>query len=116
MKALRVLDLCTTNISSLPLSMECLENLRTLWLDRCRELKDVAVIGKLKKLEILCLKQSGVDKLPKEISELTNLKLLDLSKTKLEIVPPNVISRMTRLEELHMGHSFNQWLPEGAED
>ncbi|XXG64518.1 hypothetical protein AAC387_Pa05g2449 [Persea americana] len=116
MKALRVLDLCTTNISSLPLSMECLENLRTLWLDRCRELKDVAVIGKLKKLEILCLKQSGVDKLPEEIGELTNLKLLDLSKTKLEIVPPNVISRLTRLEELYMGHSFNQWEPEGAED
>eukprot|EP00268_Persea_americana_P006252 TRINITY_DN1225_c0_g1_i1.p1 TRINITY_DN1225_c0_g1~~TRINITY_DN1225_c0_g1_i1.p1 ORF type:complete len:1120 (-),score=192.04 TRINITY_DN1225_c0_g1_i1:473-3832(-) len=116
MKALRVLDLCTTNISSLPLSMECLENLRTLWLDRCRELKDVAVIGKLKKLEILCLKQSGVDKLPKEIGELTNLKLLDLSETKLEIVPPNVISRLTRLEELYMGQSFNQWEPEGAED
>ncbi|KAJ8641173.1 hypothetical protein MRB53_017867 [Persea americana] len=116
MKALRVLDLCDTNISSLPWSMECLENLRTLWLDRCRELKDVAVIGKLKKLEILCLKQSGVDKLPKEIGELTNLKLLDLSKTKLEIVPPNVISRLTRLEELYMGHSFNQWKPEGAKD
>ncbi|KAJ8641167.1 hypothetical protein MRB53_017861 [Persea americana] len=116
MKALRVLDLCTTNISSLPLSMECLENLRTLWLDRCRELKDVAVIGKLKKLEILCLKQSGVDKLPKEIGELTNLKFLDLSETKLEIVPPNVISRLTRLEELYMGNSFNQWEPEGAED
>ncbi|XXG64513.1 hypothetical protein AAC387_Pa05g2446 [Persea americana] len=116
MKALIVLDLCTTNISSLPLSMECLENLRTLGLDRCRELKDVAVIGKLKKLEILCLKQSGVDKLPKEIGELTNLKLLDLSETKLETVPPNVISRLTRLEELYMGHSFNQWEPEGAED
>ncbi|KAJ8641172.1 hypothetical protein MRB53_017866 [Persea americana] len=116
MKALRVLNLCTTNISSLPLSMECLENLRTLWLDRCRELKDVAVIGKLKKLEILCLKQSGVDKLPEEIGELTNLKLLDLSETKLETVPPNVISRLTRLEELYMGHSFNQWEPEGAED
>ncbi|RWR71833.1 putative disease resistance protein [Cinnamomum micranthum f. kanehirae] len=116
MKALRVLDLCTTNISSLPSSMECLENLRTLWLDRCPELKDVAVIGKLKKLEILCLKESGVDKLPKEIGELTNLKLLDLTKTKLEIVPPNVISRLTRLEELYMGYSFNQWEPEEAED
>ncbi|XXG64511.1 hypothetical protein AAC387_Pa05g2444 [Persea americana] len=116
MKALRVLDLCDTKISSLPLSMECLENLRTLWLDRCRDLKDVAAIGKLKKLEILCLKKSGVDKFPKEIGELTNLKLLDLSNTKLEIVPPNVISRLTRLEELYMGHSFNQWEPEGAED
>ncbi|RWR82597.1 putative disease resistance protein [Cinnamomum micranthum f. kanehirae] len=116
MKALRVLALCSTNISSLPLSIECLENLRTLWLDRCRELKDVAVIGKLKKLEILCLKESGVDKLPKEIGKLTNLKLLDLSKTKLEIVPPNVISRLTRLEELYMGHSFNQWEPERAGD
>ncbi|RWR82598.1 disease resistance-like protein [Cinnamomum micranthum f. kanehirae] len=116
MQALRVLDLCATNISSLPLSIECLEHLRTLWLDRCRELKDVAVIGKLKKLEILCLKQSGVDKLPEEIGELANLKLLDLSNTKLEIVPPNVISRLTRLEELYMGHSFNQWEPEGGED
>ncbi|RWR82595.1 putative disease resistance protein [Cinnamomum micranthum f. kanehirae] len=116
MKALRVLDLCTTNISSLPSSIKCLENIRTLWLDRCRELKDVAAIGELKTLEILCLKESGVDKLPKEIGELTNLKLLDLSRTKLEIVPPNVISRLTRLEELYMGHSFNQWEPEGAED
>ena len=114
MKALRVLDLCDTNISSLPLSMEGLANLRTLWLDRCRELRDVALIGRLKKLEILSLRKSGVDKLPKEIGELTNLKLLDFSNTKLEIIPPNVISRLIRLEELYMGDTFSQWEPKGA--
>ncbi|XP_058071059.1 disease resistance protein RPS2-like [Magnolia sinica] len=44
------------------------------------------------------------------MGELQNLKLLDLMKTNsLEMIAPNVISRMTQLEELRMGNSFGKW-------
>ncbi|XP_058071056.1 probable disease resistance protein At4g27220 [Magnolia sinica] len=81
MNSLKVLDICGIDISMLPPSVEGLKNLRTLWLDRCPQLKDVTLIGRLKKLEILCLQETGICELPKETGRLANLKLLDLSNT-----------------------------------
>ncbi|XP_058071060.1 probable disease resistance protein At4g27220 [Magnolia sinica] len=110
MNSLKVLDICDMDISMLPPSLECLKNLRTLWLDRCPQLKDITLIGRLKKLEILCLKKTGICELTEKMGELQNLKLLDLMKTNsLEMIAPNVISRMTQLEELRMGNSFGKW-------
>ncbi|XP_058071063.1 disease resistance protein At4g27190-like [Magnolia sinica] len=110
MNSLKVLDLCDMDISMLPPSLECLKNLRMLWLDRCPRLKDVTLIGRLKKLEILCLQKTGICELKEKMGELENLKLLDLMETNsLEMIAPNVISRMTRLEELRMGNSFGKW-------
>ncbi|XXG82655.1 hypothetical protein AAC387_Pa10g0556 [Persea americana] len=81
MKALRVLDLCTTNISSLPLSMECLENLRTLWLDGCREFKDVANLKKLVVNDCQELQEVfNSEGLVEEHAVLTNLRTLWLKK------------------------------------
>jgi hypothetical protein len=40
--------------------------------------------------------------------------MLDLSNcTKLEVIPPNVLSRLIQLEELYVGNSFTQWEVEG---
>ncbi|KAI9161763.1 hypothetical protein LWI28_020474 [Acer negundo] len=51
-----------------------------------------------------------MQRLPEEIGELTQLKVLDLSKcSTLKIIPPNNISRLTQLEELYMPDEFCKW-------
>src|SRR5262249_45413824 len=84
-------------------------NLRTLCLDES-VLGDIAIIGKLRKLEILSFAKCDIRRLPREIGQLTNLKLLDLSDcSELEMIQPNVISSLSLLEELYMGNSFDKW-------
>uniref|UniRef100_A0A1U8Q259 Disease resistance protein RPS2-like n=1 Tax=Nelumbo nucifera TaxID=4432 RepID=A0A1U8Q259_NELNU len=114
MKSLVALDLSCTHISSLPPSLPCLMNLHTLCLDSCTSLTDISMLGKLTALQLLSLSGSKIEKLPEEIGKLSNLKLLDLSHTyNLKTVPPNVISSLSRLEELNMKHSFYGWEVEG---
>ncbi|GAY43945.1 hypothetical protein CUMW_078500 [Citrus unshiu] len=106
---LKVLSLIGIHFSSLPSSFGRLINLQTLCLDWC-ELADVAAIGQLKKLEILSFRYSDIELLPLEIGQLTRLQLLDLSNcSSLVVIAPNVISKLSRLEELYIGNSFSQW-------
>ncbi|CAN6721751.1 unnamed protein product [Malus baccata var. baccata] len=114
MKELKVMDLTKARISSLPPSLHLLQNLRTLCLDQC-VLGDVALVGQLSQLEILSFMYSKFKELPEEIGKLTRLRLLDLSGcSELEVISPNVISRLTSLEDLRMKESFNGWVPEGV--
>ncbi|KAB2629133.1 disease resistance protein [Pyrus ussuriensis x Pyrus communis] len=114
MKDLKVLDLTAARISSLPPSLLLLENLRTLCLDSCI-LGDITLLGQLLQLEILSFIQSKFEELPEEIGKLTRLRLLDLSWcSELKVISPNVISRLTSLEDLRMIDSFNGWVPEGV--
>nr|POE88931.1 disease resistance protein [Quercus suber] len=109
MGKLKVLDLTKMKLSSLPTSLHLLRNLQTLCLDYC-QLGDIAVIGELKNLEILSLLGSELSHLPGEIGLLTRIRLLDLSHcSKLEVIPPNVLSRLVQLEALYMGDSFVKW-------
>ncbi|KAF3447924.1 hypothetical protein FNV43_RR08631 [Rhamnella rubrinervis] len=109
MKELRVLDLTKLCIPSLPPSIQCLTSLQTLCLDHC-ELRDIAIVGELRNLEILSFLKSKFKQLPKEIGRLTRLRWLDLSGCpELEVVYPDVIKSLTRLEELNMNNSFNKW-------
>ncbi|XVE91079.1 hypothetical protein DITRI_Ditri20bG0127100 [Diplodiscus trichospermus] len=113
MRNLKVLDLTKFDFPSLPSSICLLANLRTLCLDQC-VLGDISIIGELKNLEILSLLASDIEMLPKEIGQLIKLKLLDLSRcTRLKTIPPNILSCLSRLEELYMGNSFVQWEAEG---
>ncbi|GMN28311.1 hypothetical protein TIFTF001_046221 [Ficus carica] len=78
-------------------------------LDYCY-LEDVALIGELKNLEILDLSNSWIVELPKEVGQLTQLRLLDLKKcSRVAVIQPNVISSLTQLEELDMESSFTNW-------
>ncbi|RXH91590.1 hypothetical protein DVH24_020613 [Malus domestica] len=114
MKELKVMDLTRARISSLPPSLHLLQNLRTLCLDSC-VLGDVALVGQLSQLEILSFIYSKFKELPEEIGKLTRLRLLDLSGcSQLEVISPNVISRLTSLEDLRMKTSFNRWVPKGV--
>ncbi|ESR46240.1 hypothetical protein CICLE_v10003477mg [Citrus x clementina] len=105
----RVVNLTNMDLRSLPSSLGLLSNLRTLSLCWCY-LPDLSVVGDLKKLEILCLRDSDIKKLPVEVGELTWLKLLDLRHCEdLEVIPPNILSKLSRLEELYIGQSFAAW-------
>ncbi|OMO99012.1 Disease resistance protein [Corchorus olitorius] len=109
MKMLKVLDLTDMDLSSFPSSIGLLSSLQTLCLDES-SLGDITVVGQLKALEILSLWNSDIEKLPKEIGELVELRLLDLRGcTKLNIIQPGILSRLTKLEELYMGEGFSQW-------
>ncbi|XP_039173350.1 disease resistance protein SUMM2 [Eucalyptus grandis] len=66
MKELRVLYFHSMHITSLPPSIGILGNLHSLYLDCC-DVKDVAILGKLKALQILSFAQSTISQLPKEI-------------------------------------------------
>ncbi|XP_011048886.1 PREDICTED: probable disease resistance protein At4g27220 [Populus euphratica] len=114
MKELKVLDLTEVNLSPLPSSLQFLENLQTLCLDHC-VLEDISIVGELKKLKVLSLISSNIVRLPREIGKLTRLLLLDLSNCeRLEVISPNALSSLTRLEDLYMGNSFVKWETEGS--
>ncbi|MCH80603.1 CC-NBS-LRR resistance protein, partial [Trifolium medium] len=113
MGSLRVLDLTHLNLSSLPTSFRSLTNLQTLSLDQCT-LENMDAIGALKNLEILRLWKSSMIKLPKEIRNLTKIRLLDLSHSGIEVIPPNIISSLSKLEELYMGNTSIKWEDENS--
>ncbi|MBA0787630.1 hypothetical protein Gotri_025062, partial [Gossypium trilobum] len=113
MKNLKVLILGGMNLPSLPSSISLLVNLRTLSLDHCA-LGDIALIEELKNLEILNFSGSDIEMLPKEIGQLTKLKWLDLTDcSKLKRIPPGVFCKLSRLEELYIDNSFDEWGAEG---
>ncbi|KAH9727222.1 Disease resistance protein [Citrus sinensis] len=113
MSKLRGLALSEMQLLSLPPSVHLLSNLQTLCLDQC-VVGDISIIGNLKKLEILSLVDSDIERLPNEIGQLTQLRCLDLSFCRnLKVIPPNVISKLTQLEELYMGNTSVKWEFEG---
>ncbi|GLT87844.1 hypothetical protein SLE2022_059030 [Rubroshorea leprosula] len=109
MLELKVLDMSEMHFTSLPSSICLLKALRTLCFYGC-SLGDISIIGKLKNLEILIIFDSDIEELPREIGELTQLKLLDLRFcSELKIIPQHVLARMSRLEELYLGKGFDGW-------
>ncbi|KAK7257093.1 hypothetical protein RIF29_30819 [Crotalaria pallida] len=99
-----------------PSSLSHLTNLRALYL--CKSmLDDITIVANLVNLEILSLDRSEIKKLPIELAQLIHLRVLDLSHCKgLTIIPSNLLSRLTCLEELYMGNSFIQWEVEGRKN
>ncbi|KAL5726015.1 hypothetical protein ACHQM5_009088 [Ranunculus cassubicifolius] len=103
MKSLMTLDLSRTAIQSLPPSLSFLQNLRTLLLNETY-LTNLSPIEKLEKLEILSLREIWeIEEFPEEMGYLSNLKVLDLIETSFKKkINPNLISKLHRLETLHL--------------
>ncbi|TXG66093.1 hypothetical protein EZV62_007368 [Acer yangbiense] len=115
MSKLRVLHLVGFDLLSLPTSLSLLANLRTFCTDRCK-VKDIALIGELKKLEILSIYDTYFFKrLPKKVRKLTGLRLLDLRICEsLGEIPPNIIASLTQLEELYLDSHNIRWEVQGG--
>ncbi|KAF3673170.1 putative disease resistance protein-like isoform X2 [Capsicum annuum] len=92
-------------IQTLPTSIQRLSNLRTLCLTDLM-LDDISIIGELVTLEILSIRKSYLVELPVEIGKLTNLIMLEFVRKEedggLIRISPGVLSRLVRLEELHV--------------
>ncbi|KAK3420029.1 hypothetical protein EUGRSUZ_G00806 [Eucalyptus grandis] len=109
MKKLMVLNLTGIHLTCFPSSFQFLESLHTLCLDCC-SLDDVAILGKLKGLQILSFANSDIHRLPREIGQLAELRLLDLNRCyKLKIIESGVLRNLFKLEELFMKNTFDQW-------
>ncbi|KAI4356280.1 hypothetical protein L6164_000313 [Bauhinia variegata] len=64
--------------------------------------EDIAIIGELKGLRVLTLRLC-IQQLPQELGQLTQLQLLDLRYCfELEMIPPNVLSSLSKLVELYL--------------
>ncbi|KEH38445.1 Rpp4C4 [Medicago truncatula] len=99
-----------------PTSLCLLTKLQTLVLTGC-VLEDISIVAELKSLEILRLERSDIKELPKEIGQLNNLRMLNLTNcSALRFIPANLISSLTCLEELYMGNCFIQWDVKGSND
>ncbi|KAL5726001.1 hypothetical protein ACHQM5_009074 [Ranunculus cassubicifolius] len=112
MKCLMTLDLSDTAIQSLPPSLSCLQNLRTLLLNQIG-LSNLSPIVKLEKLEVLTLRgcHQRIIEFPEEMGNLSNLKVLDLTRTFFEnSINPYLISKLHRLETFHL-YDSNVYLP-----
>ncbi|XP_058108042.1 disease resistance protein RPS5-like [Magnolia sinica] len=109
MCTLRVLDLSSTCIKSLPPSLGNLVNLHGLYLNDCRDLSGLpSQVGALKRLEVLHLRCTsiedegllrcrtrGIKFLPAEIGELTCLGCLEVSFSRYNVVNDIPIEDLT---------------------
>ena len=87
--------------------------LKTLCFDQC-VLENIDAVGALKNLEILSLAKSSMTNLSSEIGKLTHLRMLDLRYSGIEVIPPNIISCLIKLEELCLGNTSIKWEVENS--
>ncbi|KAB1669994.1 hypothetical protein ES319_1Z207800v1 [Gossypium barbadense] len=112
MKALQVLllQLVSFELKGFP----SLPNLKTLWCYNCRLKNFSSSLTNMRSLEILALIGTEIDEISEELVKLSALKYLRLSSEFEELeefeefeefkmnIPPNLVSRLTSLQELHV--------------
>jgi Leucine-rich repeat (LRR) protein len=111
MRMLRVLFLYNKGRERRPLltmSLKSLTNLRCILLSKW-DLVDVSFVGDMKKLESLTLCDCSFLELPDVVTQLTNLRLLDLSECDMKMNPFEVIGRHRQLEELYFADCKSKW-------
>ncbi|GKV45551.1 hypothetical protein SLEP1_g52620 [Rubroshorea leprosula] len=100
MQGIKLLNLSGTSIESLPHSICNLENLTTLLLQNCTQLKHVPCLAKLKALKKLDLCEAGIEVAPEGIDMLVNLQYLDLRCPELVELPTQILSNLSHLQHL----------------
>ncbi|PPR80323.1 hypothetical protein GOBAR_AA40391 [Gossypium barbadense] len=108
MRELKVLSLTIVEGSTGFISLYALKYLEKLRALHLENFKDFSHLGDLKTIEILSLRGSNFEGLEDELGRLENLKILDLTNFGLKwIFPPNVIQRLSHLEELYLSGLLN---------
>ncbi|KAK8300370.1 hypothetical protein V6Z12_D05G384500 [Gossypium hirsutum] len=109
-EGMKALQVCALNHLLISLStFQFQMNLQTLYLIDCK-LSNISMLGKLKTLHILSLSRSEITELPTEAGDLENLRLLDLSYCyELRRITPNLIRRLSNLEELYLPGCVESW-------
>ncbi|KAM3741667.1 hypothetical protein ACB098_07G013700 [Castanea mollissima] len=116
-EALKVLDLSSTSIQSLPHSLVQLKDLRVLLLCYCSNLEELPSLGTLTKLQELDLERTCITNLPRGIENLSELRILNLESTeKLKSIQPGIISKLSCLESLSIWESGFRFRLKGEED
>jgi len=110
-KLLKVLDFVSFDCPNLPASFVSLKDLEALSMYNCK-LGDISEVCELTNLRMLGLLGSRIQQLPAHIGQLQKLLFLDLRDTYLQVIPSNVLSNLTSLEELYLRNSFCNWKTE----
>ncbi|XP_012467704.2 uncharacterized protein LOC105786012 isoform X1 [Gossypium raimondii] len=102
MTELKVLSLTVADGSKRIISLYALTFLPKLRALHLENFEDFSFLGNLRTLEILSLHGSKSEGLADELGRLENLKMLDLKRLDNMNFPPNVIRRLSQLEELYL--------------
>lgn len=111
MVKLQFINLSSTRIETLPKSICDLENLTTLLLSGCKNLKHVPSLENLKALKKLDLTGSGIEVLPEGIGTLVNLQFLGLYCRNLVELPSGLFINLSRLQYLGLYHKGSSSYP-----
>ncbi|KAK6230424.1 hypothetical protein QUC31_001942 [Theobroma cacao] len=103
MSGLKVLDLSRNKIVSLPNSISNLKTLNALILAKCRQLKYVPSLAKLRALRKLNLLHTGFEEVPQGIEMLENLRDLRMA---LKELPVGILRRICHLQCLMLQDTF----------
>ncbi|KAG5224077.1 disease resistance protein [Salix suchowensis] len=100
---LRVLDLSYTIIENLPDSVSDLVSLTALLLTRCRMLRDVPSLKKLKALKSLDLYGTLLEKMPQGMECLSNLRYFRINACGEKEFPSGILPKLSHLQVLVLG-------------
>ncbi|GLU05983.1 hypothetical protein SLE2022_230540 [Rubroshorea leprosula] len=101
MLTLKVLDLSSTAVETLPTSISKLKNLSTLRLQLCKKLKYLPSLANLKELKKLDLHRAGIEVVPQGMGMLISLEYLDLLFCpNLKEIPTGILLNLSSLQYL----------------
>ncbi|GLT47445.1 hypothetical protein SLA2020_211430 [Shorea laevis] len=101
MLALKVVDLSSTAIETLPNSISELKNLSTLRLQLCKKLKHLPSLENLRGLKKLDLNKAGIEVVPQGMGMLISLEYLDLLFCpNLKEIPTGILLNLSSLQYL----------------